>query len=183
MTRAAVLVAAVLVAAALAAHAAAQPPPVGPTYTAFPELKAPPRPLPRDAKGEYPDRHARLRAAAGAPIGPDAPPTARVGAAQLRAGLDHLDRTYIEQYRAFRGFGAPDLLCDLTRVVNDVYRSAADGAADRAVRRALIEEWVRVLKDLERRTEMRVPNVVPPSDLDFTRFHRLGAETELLAAE
>ena len=59
--------AAVLVAAALAAHAAAQPLPVGPTYTAFPELNAPPRPLPRDAKGEYPDRHARLRAAAGAP--------------------------------------------------------------------------------------------------------------------
>jgi hypothetical protein len=173
----------VLAAAALAAHAAAQPPPVAPTYTAFPDLKAPPFPPSRDAKEKYPDRHARLRVAADAPLGPDAPAAARVRAAQLRAGLDGLVRTAAVRMMPLRDFPPPNELQELTRLANDVYGSAAAGAADRVVRRGLIEEWVRVLKELERQTEMRVPNIDPPHDLSYIRFHRLGAEAELLAAE
>jgi hypothetical protein len=171
---------AALIAAVVAAHAAAQPAPLPPMYTAFPDLKAP-FPPQRDANGKNPDRHARLRAAADAALGPDAPPAARVRAAQLRAGLDYLVRTAVVRMMPLRDFPPPNELQELTRMVNTAYRAAAAGEADPAARRGLIEEWVRVLKGLERQTEMRVPNVDPPEDLAYIRFHRLGAEAELLA--
>lgn len=90
MTRAAPLLAAVV----LTAYAAAQPPPIPPTWTAFPEIKVPPRSGEPGGKWVPADLHARLRAAADAPLGPDATPAARVRAAQLRAGLDYLVKTY-----------------------------------------------------------------------------------------
>jgi hypothetical protein len=36
------------------------------------------------------------------------------------------------------------------------------------------------LKLLERQTELQVPQMLPPTDLEYIRFHRLEAEAELL---
>jgi len=167
------------VAAAVLAAGHAQPP--APTYTAFPDLKA--SLVPTDAGAgktvPWPDfavLHARLVAAARDP-GPNATPAAKVRSFRLQAGVDYLRRTHVRRLVA-----NPSGFTEAARMADDVYRAAAADEPDPAGRRALIEERVRVLKELERQTENLVPNIHPPADLDLVRFFRLRAEGDLLAS-
>ncbi len=177
------LVAATFAAVLTAGHA--QPPPVPPTYTAFPDLKTPTRPVDLgDGKtGAFPDfpaLHARLRAAADRPLAPDAAPAAKVRSFRLQAGVDYLLRVHLSRCAIGRCF-MPSELVELTGMVNDVYQAAVEGEADPTTRVALVEERVRVLKELERYTEAQVnAGQEVPYRLAFIRFHRLGAEGELL---
>lgn len=167
----------------VAAVAAAQPSPVAPTYSAFPGMKTPMQPFDlgngkTGQRPDYPALYHHLRAAADRPLAPDAPPAARVRSHQLKAGVEYLLGTHRSRNRIARCF-APDELVELTGMVNDVYRAAAAGAADPA---ALVEERVRVLKELEREVQQKVDfGTDPPQNLDFVRVHRLAAEGELLA--
>jgi hypothetical protein len=172
-----------VVAAALAAQTAAQPT-APPAYTAFPDLKAPTGPVEIESEkwAEFPDfenLHARLNAAAARPLPADATPAAKVRAFRLKSGADFLKRAHAR--RRVLPEDQPGGPAEITAMVNDVYRAAAGGEPD-AVRRALAEERVRVLKELERQTERGVDvGRLPPEGLALIRFHRLGAEGDLLA--
>src|SRR3954469_26000194 len=112
----------------------AQPVPVPPTYTAFPDLKTPTRPaeLPGGTKGTFPDYealYARLRAVADRSLPPDAAPAARVRSFQLKAGTDYLLKVHRTQQAQNRCF-APSELAELTEMVNTVYRAAVGGEPD-----------------------------------------------------
>jgi hypothetical protein len=170
--------------AAVLATGHAQPPAVTPTYTAFPDLRTPLVPT-NVGEGkvapwpEYAVLHARLVAAAARQQSPDAAPAVKVRCFQLKAGAEFLRLTHVRRMIGFNT--SSNSLAEVTAMVNDVYRVAADAEPDAAGRRTMTEERVRVLKELERQTEDSVPNILPPADLDFIRFHRLRAEAELLA--
>lgn len=173
------------VAAAVLAGGQAQPPVVTPTYTALPDLKAPlvPTDVGQGKTVPWPDfavLHARLVAAADRPLPPDATPAAKVRSFRLKAGVDYLRGMHVR--RLARGQLGPQQYPEVTRTADDVYRAALADEPDAAGRRATREEWVRVLKELERQVEALVPNILPPAELDLVRFFRLRAEGELLAA-
>jgi len=183
MTRAALLAAVVL-----AAHATAQPTPTPATYTASPDLKPPTESVRRDGRThrvtDFKALHTHLRDAAEEELRPTASPAARVRSFQLQSGLDLLARTLPFRGTIARGFPLENELQELTRAANDTYRAAAGGESDPDLRRGMLREWVQVLKHLEQQTELRVNvSLDAPDDLSYIRFHRLGAEAALLAAE
>lgn len=172
-------------AAALAAQTAAQPGPAPRPYSAFPDLKEPTGPVEiSDGKwNEFPDfnkLHARLNAAAARPLPADAAPAAKVRAYQLKSAADFFKRAHAR--RTVPAGDSPGNPAEVTAMVNDAYRAAAGAEPDAAARRALAEERVRVLKELERQTERGVDTGhLGPAHLALIRFHRLGAEGDLLA--
>jgi hypothetical protein len=143
-------------------------------YTAFPELAPPPG---VGAKHAIPGVE-RLAAAVN-DVPKDATPLRKVQIAQLRAGYSCLVRT---QMKIERGQFTSGEYQNYLRLVVAMYRVGAEMTNDPAEKPLWVEDQVRLLREWERFTAARVPNIDPPQVLDEARFWRLAAEAELLRA-
>lgn len=145
--------------------------PAGPPFdTAFPDLK----PRIPDEKYNVPD----LPLPPFPVLAADAPMLRKVQYEQLREGLSYLYRVETRiQLGAFDQGSFREYLL-MTEVV---FRAAAELEDTPAKRVPWYETRVRILKELERFTKLRVDlGGAPPQDLHSARFARLQAEADLL---
>jgi hypothetical protein len=151
-------------------------------FTAFPELKARVRSEQDDPSRPVYDPETRKRLPAGAglitpyPAGASIEMTLRIGRAN--DGLVHLLQT---REMITVGRWIPDDTPVLLGAVAATMRARADLEADPAERERWLARWVVEAKDVEWFTAARVEaGRDPPQLLDLVRFHRLGAELELI---
>jgi hypothetical protein len=166
-------------------------------FTAFPELRLVPRPpLPppgasAEAREQYEREHRRafedllkvkrLQAGFPRPTPADAPPLIKVRIAQVNEGT-----AYLMRIKEMLGVGrwTPQDFNDLVKVMNDVYRVAAELEKDPAEKVAILSEQVLMFKDVEWFTQARVEAGADPlHQLNTARFYRLQAEAELIQAK
>ncbi|QJW96183.1 hypothetical protein [Frigoriglobus tundricola] len=108
----------------------------------------------------------------------NAPALRKVRVEQYQEGSDCLERLKViirtGNYR-------PQDFCEYVRVATEVYRAAAEMEDEPARRVPWYEARVRKFKEVERFIRLRVEiGTDPPDRLDVVRFHRFGAEAELL---
>ncbi|MBN9518761.1 hypothetical protein J0H58_09615 [bacterium] len=152
-------------------------------FSAFPELAAP-RPNNPDPKQSVDDvltaPIARLAAAVAAAERKDATTLQKVRVAQVKQGLQYLERTRARV--KIGAFNAGDFN-DFLRMSVATFQAAARLTDDPAEKLLWLEDEVRVLRAVEQYTLNRVEaGAEPPHNLNAARFTRLGAEADLLLA-
>lgn len=171
----AVLCACILVVGARAEQPESKPdvkpfPELRPAFTAFPDLKP-----------NLPRRDDPLLVPALPKLPADAPPLRKVLHEQARAGLTYIVRIS-DVIRT--GNWSDGSLHDTVLLINAAYLVAAELEDTVTNRIPWYEERVRKLKGIERLLELRAmvsSGTTPPLGFNFTRFHRLQAELDLLA--
>src|SRR5438045_2573705 len=146
-------------------------------FTAFPEIRPPAPPeakpenveeFPRVVEDHFKAMHKRLLAGFPRPIPADAPPLVQVRTAQVNEGAAYLLQTW---HVVAAGRWTPQDFYNLVKVVDDVYRAAAELEKTPADKAALFAERVAVFKDVERFTQARVDvGTDPPQQLNMARF-------------
>ncbi len=152
--------------------------PTEPTFTAFPQLKAPTVRLERTPEGTKAIDEGRVPHPNLVVIGPDASPLLRAQHERANAGVAHIKR--VEAGLAFGGPDPNEFNSNLTFAVQ-VFHAAAQLEPQLLDRVPWYEACVRTMKELEDYTTSRVAaGALQPQRADSIQFQRLSAEADLL---
>jgi hypothetical protein len=123
----------------------------------------------------------RLTAGFPRPIPADAPLLTKVRTAQVNEGAAYLLQTFEV---IMVGRWTPQDFYNLVKVMNDVYRVAAELETDPVEKVAVLSEQVLMFRDAERFTQARAEaGADSPQQLNMARFYRLQAEADLIQAK